>query len=208
VIHDMRIISVLDTISSGWPPETNETRDVGSNCRVAPTELPGTLTVSATGPVGVPEYDLWIATYSSVGMSQVDVTAPGGDYFIATQTVQDAILAALPEDSVLFTTLDPISGALPGLTVVDQGATYGYINGTSMSTPHAAGVAALIKQLHPNWGSSALKAAVERTAQQMTCPPDWQPLDENDERERCYGTDGRTSFFGYGMVDALAAAQE
>jgi hypothetical protein len=54
------------------------------------------MTVSATGPVGYPGYGLWIADYSSVGMSRVDVTAPGGDYFAATGTVQDALLAATP----------------------------------------------------------------------------------------------------------------
>ena len=37
---------------------------------------PGVLTVSATAPVGDPGYDLWIADYSSVGMSKVNVTAP------------------------------------------------------------------------------------------------------------------------------------
>jgi hypothetical protein len=30
-------------------------------------------------------------------------------------------------------------------------------------------------------------------------------LFEGDERFRCYGGGGRTSFFGHGMVDAAAA---
>ncbi len=86
----------IDDISPDWPPGSEEERYIKNNCRVAPAELPGVLTVSATGPVGYPEYDLWIADYSSVGMSRVDVTAPGGDYFRATGTVQDAILGAVP----------------------------------------------------------------------------------------------------------------
>jgi hypothetical protein len=52
-----------------------------------------------------------------------------------------------------------------------------------------------------------VKAAVERTTQPMSCPANWQPLSPTDQRERCYGSGGRTSFFGTGMVDALAAAQ-
>ena len=56
-----------DEISPDWPPDSAETREVGNNCRVAPAELPQTLTVSATGPIGYPDYDLWIADYSSVG---------------------------------------------------------------------------------------------------------------------------------------------
>ena len=77
-----------------------------------------------------------------------------------------------------------------------------------MSSPHAAGVAALVKEMHPNWNQGAIKAAVQRSAQQLSCPPDWEPLGPDDERERCYGNGGRTSFFGHGLVDALAAALE
>jgi subtilisin family serine protease len=201
----------IDPISPDWPPGSAEIRDVGNNCRVAPTELTGALTVSATGPIGYPGYDLWIADYSSVGMSRVDVTAPGGDYFRATGTVQDAILGAMSSTS------DPIAGAwtsfdgleqavFPGLTATDQGYRYGYLNGTSMSSPHAAGVAALVKQMHPTWGPDAVKAAVQRSAQELPCPADWEPLNAGDERERCYGKNGRTSFFGHGLVDAEAAS--
>ncbi|MDX1416736.1 MAG: S8 family serine peptidase [Candidatus Promineifilaceae bacterium] len=202
----------IDDISPDWPPGSEEERDVGNNCRVAPTELPGALTVSATGPIGIPGYDLWIADYSSVGMSRVDVTAPGGDYFRATNTRQDAILGAITStsDGGLWDVLDFIS-TLPGqegMAVIDQGARYGYLNGTSMSSPHAAGVAALVKEMHPNWSPGAVKAAVQRTTQQLECPPNWEPLNPADERERCYGNNGRTSFFGHGLVDAYAAATE
>jgi subtilisin family serine protease len=169
-----------DASSPDWPPGSAELRDVNNNCRIAPAELPGVMTVSATGPIGYPGYDLWIADYSSVGMSRVDVSAPGGDYFRATGTVQDAILAALTSTS------DPVDGiwdffdfleqvAYPGLTVVDQGGRYAYLNGTSMSAPHAAGVAALVKEMHPEWGPGAIKAAVQRSAQHLDCPADWEP---------------------------------
>ena len=141
-------------------------------------------------------------------MSRVDVAAPGGDYFRATGTVQDAVLGAVPIGSDIWNIFDPLSAVFPGITVIDQGAGYVYLNGTSMSSPHAAGVAALVKQMHPGWGPDAVKAAVQRSAQQLECPPNWEPLNEGDERERCYGKGGRTSFFGHGLVDATAAAQE
>jgi subtilisin family serine protease len=198
----------LDTTSPDWPPGSEEERYVKNNCRVAPTELPGVLTVSATGPVGYPDYDLWIADYSSVGMSRVDVAAPGGDYFQATGTAQDAVLGAMTStsDSGLWDLFEFYNQFYPGITVIDGGARYVYLNGTSMSSPHAAGVAALVKEMHPKWSPGAVKAAVQRSAQHLDCPPDWEPLNEGDERERCYGNGGRTSFFGHGMVDADAAA--
>ncbi len=205
----------LDPLSPDYPPGSEELRDVGNNCRVAPAELPGVLTVSATGPIGYPDYNLWIADYSSVGMSRVDVTAPGGDYFRATGTVNDAILAALsntsdPVDGIwdFFDFLEQNIPAYKGMTTLESGSRYAYLNGTSMASPHAAGVAALVKEMHPKWSPGAVKAAVERSTQQLTCPSDWEPLSEADERERCYGNNGRTSFFGHGLVDAEAAAQE
>jgi subtilisin family serine protease len=205
----------LDDISPDWPPGSEEERYVQNNCRIAPAELPGVLTVSATGPIGYPDYDLWIADYSSVGMSRVDVSAPGGDYFRATGTVNDAILAALsstgdPVNSIwdFFDFLETSVPGYEGMTTLDQGFRYAYLNGTSMASPHAAGVAALVKEMHPKWSPGAVKAAVQRSAQQLNCPADWEPLSEGDERERCYGDDGRTSFFGHGLVDAEAAAQQ
>lgn len=202
---------IKDEISPTWPPGSEEERYIRNNCRLGLAELPGVLTVSATGPVGYPGYDLWIADYSNVGMSRVDVAAPGGDYFRATGTRQDAILGAITSTSVggLWDILDFVSD-LPGnegMAVIDQGARYGYLNGTSMASPHAAGVAALVKQMHPDWQPGDVKAAVQRSAQHLDCPPDWQPLNDADERDRCYGMGGRTSFFGHGLIDADAAAK-
>lgn len=201
----------IDTTSPDWPPGAAEARDVGNECRVAVGELPGVMTVSATGPVGYPGYALWIADYSSVGMSRVDVAAPGGDYFRATGTVQDATLAALSNTSDpahgIWDGFDPLESIFPSITVLDaNGNRYGFLNGTSMAAPRAAGVAALIVEMHPDWSPGAVKAAVQRSAQHLDCPPDWAPLNPGDERERCYGGGGRTSFFGHGLVDALAAA--
>ena len=63
---------VSDDISPDWPPGSAIEREVRNNCRVAPAELPGVVTVSATG-VNT------LASYSNVG-SPVDVAAPGGDF--------------------------------------------------------------------------------------------------------------------------------
>jgi hypothetical protein len=40
----------------------------------------------------------------------------------------------------------------------------------------------------------------------LACPTDWQPVDENDDRQRCYGSANHNSFFGAGMVNAARAA--
>jgi len=202
-----------DAISPDWPPDTAVYREIKNNCRTVPAELPGVLTVSSTGPIGMPGYDQWIAYYSTVGMSRVDVAAPGGSRFRATGLAQDAIISAMSGDDnaddgywLYLDGLEQEEKSYRGVTSIDQGSRYGFVQGTSMASPVAAGVAALVKEVHPNLSPGAIKALVQNGATKIGCPPNWEPEDEFDQREKCYGKAGRTSFFGHGLVNVNAAA--
>jgi hypothetical protein len=47
---------------------------------------------------------------------------------------------------------------------------------------------------------------LQRTATPLACPANWQPIDEDDDRQRCYGSPNHNSFFGAGLVNAARAA--
>jgi subtilisin family serine protease len=180
----------IDDVSPDWPPDTAIVRDVRNNCRVAPAELPGVVTVSATG-VNT------LASYSNVG-SPVDVTAPGGDAGQTSVFGRGRILAGWSSTDATGTweALASVNRA-----VVSGGGRYVWISGTSMSSPHAAGVSALIRDQHPNMPQGAVAALLRSSATPLSCPENWPA---NDPRQ-CTGGSGQTSFFGAGMVNALEA---
>jgi lantibiotic leader peptide-processing serine protease len=184
---------VTDTISPDFPPGSELTREVGNNCLVLPNELPGVVGVTAVGPSGE------LSFYSSYGAGVTDVTAPGGSSGQAPNPF-GRVLAAWSS------TAPPID--LPGRDVQDAGgAVYAWVQGTSMASPHAAGVAALIRAAHPTMSVGAVQATLQRTAMPKDCPTaaEMDPLSGTLGEQTCTGGPGHTNFYGKGLVDALAA---
>jgi subtilisin family serine protease len=147
-------------------------------CFDIPTQLPGVVTVSATGVKGAKSY------YSSYGDGVIDVAGPGGDKYQIpdTPSKNGRILSTMPNNQ------------------------YGFLQGTSMASPHVAAVAALLKSTHP-WATPVqLRALLKAEADNPGCPTD--PYDGNGDGvvdATCVGGKRVNGFYGWGIVNALDA---
>ncbi|MCX5259912.1 S8 family serine peptidase [Streptomyces canus] len=150
-----------------------------SKCFDIPTQLPGVVTVASTGAKGIK------SSFSNHGLGVIDVAAPGGDS-TAYQTPQPPATSGL------------ILGTLPG-------GKWGYMAGTSMASPHAAAVAALIKSTHPYAPPALVKALLYAEADATPCTDPYDINGDGKVDAVCEGSKNRNGFYGWGTVDALDA---
>jgi subtilisin family serine protease len=189
----------IDEVSPDFPAGAAITREVGNQCIVLPAELPTVATVTAIGPEGK------LSFYSSYGGAVVDVTAPGGSSGQAPNPFGRVLNAWGSEAPPLSTALRRFVEDCAMIEGQNVCGLYGWIQGTSMSAPHASGVAALIRSANPNLPPMAVIARMQNTAMPMVCEAEQDPL--TDPPKDCSGGPGHTNFYGSGLVDALAAGQ-
>ena len=193
---------------------------------VAPAEIAGVVGVSATG------YRNDKAWYSSYGMGKTDVSAPGG----STRNYTGVPGSGSPPPPYFgigrvlgawSTTGNPTGFPDPNLGVeqcTGPGGTppcfaYAWVQGTSMATPNAAGVAALIISQYgdfdgggnPNkihMSPTQVETYLQTSANNQPCPEPRTVLAGpgiNPPTVTCEGQVGYNSFFGKGIVDAVKA---
>jgi len=89
--------------------------------------------------------------------------------------------------------------AAPGERVYSTvpGGGYQNLDGTSMASPHVAGVAALIRSTNPKLTPEQVRARLSAQANDIACP--------TASAGECTGSDANNSFYGEGLVDAAEA---
>jgi lantibiotic leader peptide-processing serine protease len=221
-----------DARSPDFPPGTAYLRPTdNATCVDLPVEGPHVLGVSALGP------STKKSDYSNYGVEQISFAAPGGwfrDGFGTPtfRTNANLILSSYPlhvlqEDG----NVDAAGNVTPqgvaaGVQKDCDGSTCGYyafLQGTSMASPHATGVAALVvsrfgeKDKNAKDGLRLAPSNTEyvlvQTAAEHACPV--PPLQSYVNEGRpvefdalCEGDLEFNGFYGYGIVDAYAAVTE
>jgi subtilisin family serine protease len=175
---------------------TPVTREITNACAVVPVEIAGVIGVTANGNLRLKSF------YSSYGMGTAQVVAPGGDSVLQRT-------AAAPNGRVLSTYPASLIGTCARPVIDVSGATYCYLQGTSMASPHVAGVAALVASRGVT-SPGAVAAKVLLAVDPLACPPDLSiysffPSVSNGEPQVCQGGTGYNAFNGKGQVNALKA---
>jgi len=183
-------------------------RDVSHNCFTVPSMVPGVITVSADGNV------LQKAYYSNYGAGFVKVTAPGGDrrFQRTAEAPNGRVLSTFPASR--FNPASPLQlKDCDGTTC----GTFAYLQGTSMASPHVAGLAALIVSRFVDQGRpqpispAQVLAVLMQTADPLACPSNpFLPTVHafglpQTLAAHCEGSPDNNSFFGAGQINALRA---
>ncbi|NER02010.1 MAG: S8 family serine peptidase [Okeania sp. SIO3C4] len=125
----------------------------------------GVVFVSATGndSLSSPDYPARLADEYGIAVGSVDRNAQFSSFSNKAGSELDYVVApggnGFPEDAG-----DIYGPVVPSIT----GNLYSFFAGTSMATPHVAGIAALIKQANPSLSTEAIENIIIETANSTT----------------------------------------
>jgi lantibiotic leader peptide-processing serine protease len=224
-----------DLSSPDYPAGETYPRTIDDkSCFDMPVEGPHVLGVSALGPS---ERKADYSNYSTGlrGAQEIEISAPGGWFrdglgTATYRTVENEILSTYPFNALLdegqvrrngqITPLGKANGVIKQCpAAADEPVEcgwYAFLQGTSMASPHATGVAALAVSAHGS-GTTAddfglspdqVRTIVMSSARNHPCPPggvqSYTDVGRSAEfTASCTGSDDFNAFYGDGIVNAF-----
>ncbi|EHR49942.1 subtilisin-like serine protease [Saccharomonospora marina XMU15] len=170
-------------------------------------EAAGTLTVAAATNEGV---QLTRSNPSGIAAaadsSSCEALPAGLPQVVAVSSVESSgVKAAYSSHGLGVIDLTAPGGGTDDCVLSTVPSGYESMCGTSMAAPHVAGVAALLASRLPGATPRELRAALTGQASALACPTDYDVAGDGTQDAYCTGYSGYNSFYGHGMVDALAA---
>ncbi len=236
--HDDLANPRVDTSSPDYGPPAHDRTIDNATCVDLPVEGPNVIGVDALGPSSrKSDYSNYTTDLNS---GEVEVSAPGGWYrdgfgTPSFRTNENLILSTVPLISLQETgEVDENGNITPdgedtGVKKVCQTEPepgtaacgyYAFYQGTSMASPHAAGVAALAVAAHGsdlspgNFGlaPATVLSLLQGTATDHACPAGGVQSYQDVGRSAaftatCVGTAEFNGFYGAGIVNALGVVQ-
>jgi lantibiotic leader peptide-processing serine protease len=220
---DMAAPQRHDTISPDFPGGTEVDRVVTNDCLDLPSEAPETISVVSVGPSTTK------SDFSNYGLGSVEVAAPGGWFrdFVGTpqfQTPGNLVLSSYPLEVAIAEGLVDANGIpvddFSNRSCDRRGENCGIytrLQGTSMASPHVAGLAALVIEEHGRRGRGGysldpdtVRSIIEATATDKACPAGGVEIYTDEGRPAefnavCQGTTAENGLYGEGIVNAEAA---
>jgi hypothetical protein len=133
-----------------------------------------TVHLQVTARAAVKAYAATTSPTATIAQSSLDFSAAAP--FTASFSSRGPLLAGggnLLKPDIIAPGQDILAAvAPPG----NSGRSFDLYSGTSMSSPHIAGIAALFKQLYPSWSPMAIKSALMTTATDVLDGPNTNPL--------------------------------
>jgi subtilisin family serine protease len=170
----------------------------------------GVVHAAAAGNAATDLSNNTVDTASPDDSTPVTRTINSGCHDIPTELDGVATVSATTQTTALASFsnrgLGVIDVAAPGRRVLSTLPTdtaptgYGLLSGTSMASPHVAGVLALMKSVHPTWTPAQMLERLEAQADDHACV-----AAENNVGPACVGPLTENSYYGEGIVDALDA---